>query len=135
MSIEENKALIRRYVELWSTGNLALADEIFAENFVDHTHPNQIPGSEGVKQAVMAFRVGFPDASVTIEQMIGEGEFVAFRFVMQGRHLGTFAGFALTGREDVLTGVDFVRVVGGKMVELWSTQDTLSWAEQLEGRK
>jgi steroid delta-isomerase-like uncharacterized protein len=131
MGSETNKAIVRRYVELWSTGNLGLADEVLAADFVDHTHPKQSPGPESVKQEVKAFREGFPDARVTIEQMIGEGDTVAFRFVMRGTHLGMFAGFPPTGKEDVLTGVDFIRLADGKMVELWSTQESLSWAQQL----
>jgi len=93
MNIEANKAIVRRYVELWSTGNYALADEVLAANFVDHTHPNRIPGPESVKQEVKAFREGFPDAHISIEQMIGEGDTVAFRFVLRETHLGTSAGF------------------------------------------
>src|SRR5437588_3228716 len=131
MNIEANKAIVRKYIELWSTGNLALADEVLAADFVDHTHPNQAAGPESVKQEVKTFREGFPDARITIEQMIGEGDTVAFRFALRGSHLGMFAGFAPTGKEDVLTGVDFIRLADGKMVELWSTQETLSWAQQL----
>jgi SnoaL-like polyketide cyclase len=63
--------------------------------------------------------------------MIGEGDTVAFRFVLRGTHLGTFAGFPPTGKEDVLTGADFVRIADGKVVELWSIQEMLSWAQQL----
>jgi len=48
MDIEVNKAIIRRYIELWSTGNLVLADEVLAADFVDHTHPNQTPSSESI---------------------------------------------------------------------------------------
>jgi len=131
MDIEANKAIVRKYIELWSTGNLALADEVLAANFVDHRHPNRIPGPESVKQEVKAFRDGFPDVRMTIEQMIGEGDTVAFRFVLRGTHLGTFAGFPPTGKEAVLTGADFVRIADDKMVELWSVQETLSWAQQL----
>lgn len=131
MDIEANKTIVRRYIELWSTGNLSLADEILAADFVDHTHPHQTPGPESVKQEVKAFREGFPDARITIEQMIGEDDTVAFRFVLRGTHLGTFAGFPPTGKEDMLTGVDFIRIADGKMVELWSIQDTFSWAQQL----
>jgi len=131
MNIEANKAIVRKDIELWSTGNLALADEVLAANFVDHTHPNRIPGPESVKQEVKAFRDGFPDARITIEQMIGEGDTVVFRFVLRGTHLGTFAGFPPTGKEDVLTGADFVRIADGKIVELWSIQETLSWDQQL----
>jgi hypothetical protein len=74
---------------------------------------------------------GFPDARITIEHMIGEGDSIAFRFVLRGTHLGTFAGFPPTGKEAVLTGADFVRITDSKMVELWSIQETLSWAQQL----
>ncbi len=131
MDLEANKALVRKYVELWGTGNLALADEVLAMDFVDHTHPNQVPGPASVKQEVQTFREGFPDACITVEQMIAEDNTVAFRFIMRGTHLGTFAGFTPTGKEDILTGVDFIRIADGKMVELWSTQDTFSWVQQL----
>jgi steroid delta-isomerase-like uncharacterized protein len=131
MDSDGNKAIARRYVELWSTGDPALADEVLAADFIDHTHPEQVPGPEGVKQAVKAFREGFPDARIAVEQLIGEGDIVAFRFVLRGTHLGPFAGFPPTGKEDSLTGADFVRIAGGKIVELWSSQDTFSWAQQL----
>lgn len=131
MSVEANKAIVRRYIELWSTGNLALADEVLAADFVDYTNPDQPPGPEGVKQVVKAFREGFPDARIAIKQMIGEGDTVAFRFVLRGTHRGVFAGLPPTGKEAILTGMDFTRIVDGKVVELWSTQDTLSWAQQL----
>jgi steroid delta-isomerase-like uncharacterized protein len=131
MGIETNKAIVRQYIELWETGNLVLADEVLAPEYVDHTHPNQPAGPEPVKQEVTAFRAGFPDARISVEQMIGEGDLVAFRFVLRGTHLGLFAGFPPTGKEAVLTGVDFVRVVDGKIRELWSTQDTFNWAQQI----
>lgn len=76
MNIEANKALVRRYIELWETGNLVLADEILAAEYVDHTHPHHLPGPEPVKQEVAAFRSGFPDARITVEQMIGEGDLI-----------------------------------------------------------
>lgn len=131
MDLEANKALVRRYVEMWETGNVALADEVLAAAYVDHTHPDRAPGPESVKEEVLAFRAGFPDARIRIEQMISEGDTVAFRFVLRGTHQGPFAGFAPTGKEAILTGVDFIRIAGGRMVELWSSQETLSWVLQL----
>lgn len=131
MSIEDNKTVVRRYVELWETGNLVLADEILAAEYVDHTRPQRPSGPEPVKEEVTAFRSGFPDAHSTVEQMVGEGDIVAFRFVLRGTHLGDFAGFPPTGKETVLVGADFVRIVDGKICELWSTQDTFGWAQQI----
>src|SRR5205085_6986779 len=90
MDIEANKAIVRKYLELWDTGNLALADEVLAPHFVDHLHSELAPGPESVKKEVAAFRGAFPDAKGTVEQMIGEGDTVAFRFVLRGTHEGTF---------------------------------------------
>jgi steroid delta-isomerase-like uncharacterized protein len=131
MSNESYKTLIMLYIELWKTGNLEIADEIFAPDYVDHTHPERAPGPEPVKQEVQPFRASFPGASITIEQMIGEGDLVAFRFTMLGTHQRAFAGFPAAGKEVILTGMDFVRIADGKLVELWSCQDTLSWVLQL----
>ena len=59
MGIGANKALASRYIELWNTGNLALADEVLALDFVDHTHPELPPGPGAVKHEVTAFRRAF----------------------------------------------------------------------------
>lgn len=131
MTIEANKALVRRYIELWETGHLALADEILDAEFVDHAHPDRPPGPEPVKQEVTAFRTAFPDAHATIEAMMGEGDLVAFRFVLRGTYSEPFAGFPPTGKVAVLTGADFVRIADGKIRELWSMQDSFSWAQQI----
>ena len=116
---------------MWNTGNLALADEVLAPDFVDHLHPELAPGPESVKKEVAAFRAAFPDAKVTVEQMIGEGDMVAFRFVSHATHQGPFAGFPPTGKQVVITGMDFIRIAEGKIAEVWSSQDTLSFLLQL----
>jgi steroid delta-isomerase-like uncharacterized protein len=130
MSIEANKALVQRYIELWITGNLALADEIFDATYVDHTYVEQEPGPEAVKQDVQAFHTGFSHVRAKIDQVIGEDNLVAFRFELRGIHSGVFAGLPPTGKEAVLRGADFIRIQNGKMVELWSLQDTLNWVQQ-----
>ena len=134
MNIEENKLLVTRYLQLWSSEDESIAADIFAPDYIDHTHPNRAPGSESVKQEIAAFRAAFPDARATIEHMIGEGDIVAFRFVLRATHQGQFGPFPPTGKEVVLTGMDFVRIANGRLVELWSSQDTLSWVQQLGGK-
>ena len=71
-----------------------------------------------VKQAVKDFRTGFPDAQVTIEHILCEGDMVAFRSVIRGTHQQPFAGFYPTGKEVVFRGTDFIRIANGKLVEL-----------------
>jgi len=131
MDTGANKALVRRYVELYNTGNVALADEVTISAFVDHTHPELRPGPEDVKHEVATFRAAFPDAYVTIEDIISEGDTVAFRFELQGTHLGIFAGLPATGKIMTMTGMDFIRIANGKLAELWSNQDTLGLLQQL----
>ena len=131
MDIEANKVLVRRYVELWNTGNLALAHEVLAADFVDYAHPEFTPGPESVKQAVMDFRTSFPDAQVTIEHLLCEGDIVAFRAVIRGTHRAVFAGFPPTGKEVVFRGMDFIRIADGKLVELWNCQQALEFVLQL----
>jgi steroid delta-isomerase-like uncharacterized protein len=125
------KALVSRYVELYNTGNVAIADEVIAADFVDHTPPELEPGPESVKRMVADFRAAFPDAHGMIEQVIAEGDVVAFRFVLRGTHRGMFGGIPPTGRRMTLTGMDFVRIADGKFAELWSNQDTLGLLRQL----
>jgi len=131
VSVESHKSLAMKYIELWNTGNLAFADEVLAPDFVDHSHPEFSPGPTSVKQAIADFRAAFPDAHVTIEQMISEGDTVAIRLVLRGTHQATFAGFPPTGKQAVLYGMDFIRIANGKLVELWNCSDTLNWALQL----
>ncbi len=131
MESEASKALVRRYLELWGTSNPVLAKEILAVDFVDHTHPDQEPGPEAVTREATSFREAFPDVRIILEQMLAERDLVAFHFTVRGTHLGTFAGCPPTGKEAVLTGADFIRIADGKIAELWSYQDTLSWVLQL----
>lgn len=131
MDIKANKALVRRYVELWNTGNLTLADEVLAADFVDYAHPEFTPGPESVKQAVTDFRTSFPDAQVTIEHLLCEGDMAAFRSVIRGTHQAVFAGFPPTGKEVIFRGTDFIRIADGKLAELWNCQQTIEFVLQL----
>lgn len=131
MSQEAHQTLVRQYIELWETGNLALAEQILAADFVDHTHPEWSPGPEGIKRDVQAFRAAFSDVKITVEHLLCERDMVAFSFAMRGTHQGVFAELPPTGKEVVLIGADFLRIADGKIAELWSYQDTLSWVKQL----
>jgi len=131
MPIEANKALVRRYLDMYTSGDVRIADDILAANFVDHSHPELPPGPAPVKRMVADVHAAFPDAKTMVEDMIGEGDAVAFRFTLRGAHAGPFAGIPPSGRMVILTGMDFIRIANGRIIELWSSQDTLSWALQL----
>jgi steroid delta-isomerase-like uncharacterized protein len=134
MSIEANKALVRRLVEgVWSTGNLAAADEILAPNMVDHAA--QMGGGagdrEGFKNQVRMFRAAFPDGHTRIDDMIAEGDKVVLRWTDGGTHRGEFMGIAATGRPVTITGIDIYCIADGKVVEYWCNEDELGLLRQL----
>jgi predicted SnoaL-like aldol condensation-catalyzing enzyme len=82
MSTEENKALARRVLEeMFNKGNLDLADEVFAPDYVDHdpAMPEDIRGPEGFKEYVSIFRTAFPDLHLEIEDQVAEGDKVVTR--------------------------------------------------------
>ena len=84
---EENKAIARRFVEVFQTGDVSTLDEVLASNFVEHNpFPEQPPGPEGMKQVLGMMRAAFPDMGISLEDMIAEGDKVAVRAKMTGTH-------------------------------------------------
>ncbi len=134
MSSEENKAIARRWSEeLWSKGELAVADEIVAPNYVRHDpgDPFIVEGSEGVKRLVGGARSLMPDLHITIEDVIAEGDKVVSRYTATGTVTGEFMGRAFTGKETRATAIQIFRIVDGKIVESWANRDDLGLAQQL----
>ena len=112
-NVQANKALVERYLEMWNTGNAAIADQILSPTWQDHNHP-EITSIEGVRQALAATRQAFPDFHISVEAIIGERNVVALRAIVQRTRQGSFE----TSRV-----VWFVRVEDGKLAELWTVAE------------
>lgn len=131
---EQNKALVRRYNDdFWGKGDQALANELFAENLVDHDPAGQSlpPGREGMKQALANFRTAFPDLETSCEHLIAEGDTVVLRWKARGTHRGELMGIPPTGKQVTLKGVDILRIENGKIAERWAEYDNLGLLQQL----
>jgi predicted ester cyclase len=131
-----NKLIGRRVlVELWGEGRLAVADELYAPDYVDHVgrgpEASRVIGPEGIKQAVTLFRTAFPDLRYEVEAQLAEGELVLSRFSASGTQTGSFLGAAPSGRQVTYTGMDLNRIVNGKIVESWVNYDALALLQQL----
>ena len=72
MSLEENKAIVRRFIEAYNKRNLDLLDDLVAPDYVDHTH--QLQGRDEIKQQYAMAYKAFPDWYETIEDIIAEGD-------------------------------------------------------------
>lgn len=110
MDQEANKAIVRRYIEMWNTGDVAHATAVLAPAYVDHAHP-EVTGPESVTQALQRIRTAFADFHITIDMMISEGELVALRGTIRRTQQGNVR---------VSRVIWFVRISDGKMAELWT---------------
>jgi predicted ester cyclase len=128
MSVEENKAIARRLVEEgWA--NPEIIDEIVAPDFVWHHDPE---GREAYKGAWIGWFAGLPDARMTVEDMIAEGDKVVVRWACSGTQTGTLWGIPPTGKSVSITGTFTFRFAGGKIVENnWRNWDYLGLYRQL----
>jgi steroid delta-isomerase-like uncharacterized protein len=136
MSVEENKALVRRYLgdafaEV-QRGNLAATDELLASDatFYDPGAPPSV-GREAQRQRSTVLVSAFPTAHFTIEEMVAEGDKVAVRWTFNGTHEGPFMGLPPTGKNVTMTGITIYRIVNGKIQEAWSNFDQLGVLQQL----
>ena len=129
MSLELNKAIIRRLMEAVSEQNLSVLDELIAPDFVEHTF--QLKGLESMKQtAIMLFK-GFPDLNVTIENITAEGDKVWDHVTAIGTHTGQYRGVAPTGKKITFSGVRIWRIIDGKITERKTVRDMLEFLRQI----
>lgn len=132
MSLQENKALVRRFVEnVQNQHDLAEIDELYSPNFVDHSGAANLPGIEGVKAFFTMMFTAFPDMHFTIRQQLAEGDQVATHKTFFGTHLGTFIGIPPTGKQVSIEAMDIFTISEGKIIDHWSVGDFLSMLQQL----
>lgn len=125
--------LVRRFhTELLSARDPAVVDAFFGEGFVSHNMPPGFPeGREGVKRFFSMFRDAFPDVTVEIDELVADGDRVAAATTFTGTHDGELMGMAPTGKRVSVTGIDIVRVEGGRIVEHRGLTDIVGLMRQL----
>jgi predicted ester cyclase len=132
-SAEENKRLVRRFYEEIDKGNLAIVDELVAEDYMDHNpppFPSSATGRERLKQDFTLFWEATP-GSHHIEDQIAEGDMVVTRLTSIGKHTGDLPGAPRTGNDMKMTSITIHRIANGKLVEKWSEKDMISLLTQL----
>ncbi len=130
MSVEENKEVVRRYVE--ATGDVDRQAAMLSPDVLDHDIPPAYPrGVEGYRQFASLYFGAFSDIRVTLHELVAEGDTVVFHASARGRHTGAFMGIPPTGREVTFTEIAINRVAGGKIVEHRGVTDLLGVLQQL----
>jgi predicted ester cyclase len=134
MSAEQNKILVRRVnKEFIEGGNMDTFNEIFAEDFVNHTAP---PGTPKNRDGVIYFfnhllKSAFPDLRVEIHDMVAEGDKVSTRKSFTATHKGEFFGVKPTGKNVVMDVIDMIELRQGKFIGHWGILDLHSVMAQL----
>lgn len=132
MSVEQNKAILRRGAEAFNnaedrSGWFAIHDPaVIAEG----VRPEPVD-LEGLKKFYSGLWLAFPDLCMTIEDMVGEDDRVAWRLTVDGTHESEFRGVPATGVKVQFAAQYFFRFRNGKIVERWSNFDRLGILAQL----
>ena len=131
--MSEIKALARRWFdEVWNQGRTAAIDEMLAPTAVVRgLGQGDLVGPAAFKTFHAAYREAFPDVQLRIDAVVEEHDVVAVRWSGHGTHQGGSLGFAATGRPVRFSGVTFMRVENGRLVEGWNVFDQLGMLQQL----
>ena len=133
MSTEANKALIRGFLaEVWDRGNVAALDNYFGPTYRRHggrgTPPLDLAGQ---RKRLLGIRAAFPDVTITLEDLVAEGDRVVLRGTLRGTHQGPFLSVPPTGKRVEVALLDVMRIEDGRVVEHWGGPDFLDWLGQL----
>ena len=134
-SAQENKALVRRFVEAQANADLDTLDELLAPDFVDHNPlPGQEPGREGFMRSVAEDQAVVSDVRNTIDYQATDGDdMIITRYTVRTRHdRGEFYGLMPTGKVDEAMAIVIHRIVGGKIAEEWGASETGSLLKEME---
>jgi steroid delta-isomerase-like uncharacterized protein len=134
VDLERNRATARRWSEeLWSRGNLAVADEIVASDYQRHDPGDPFParGPEDVKRIVAMLRGMLPDFHIEVEAMIAEGDMVVSRYTATATDTVGYMGQPPTGKSIRTPAIQIFRFADGKIVESWAARDDLGTLRQL----
>lgn len=132
MMSQQHTATIQTWIrEAINGGNLAVVDELAHPDYVYRNPTEELRGAEAVKGLFAAYRAGFPDFHVHVDERVADGDRIAQAFTLTGTHRGEFMGIPATGKAIKVHGVVISRFADGKIVEEWEVIDQLTFMEQL----
>jgi steroid delta-isomerase-like uncharacterized protein len=126
---EANKAAVRDCFDNASRGKFDTLPQIVTEDYV--LHPEGIRGADGLREMVEGYRAAFADLSLTVEHQFTEGDYVATRYTLRGRHDGELMGTPPSGNTIEVTGLTISRCRDGRIEEEWELVDVQGLLSQI----
>jgi predicted ester cyclase len=120
------------FEEPWK-GNFDVIDQYVDASYIgyDPTEPGTIRGPEGFKAQIQQYLTAFPDARITVDEQIADGDTVATRWTGRGTHQGDLMGITPTGKQVTVWGIAIEKYKNGKLVESWNNWDALGMLQQV----
>jgi steroid delta-isomerase-like uncharacterized protein len=131
--MRKHESLYREAIEqIWNRGNLDAADQFFAEDYVGHDPLFPRRGGASLRDVVRRYREAISELSYEVHEVLVDGDRIAARWTVTGRHTGELFGVKGTGRPLEVSGMSINRIEDGRIAEGWVFNDTLSMLRQLE---
>ncbi|MBE0633097.1 ester cyclase [Candidatus Bathyarchaeota archaeon] len=130
MTLEDNKAIVRRFLEEGNREGMTPV-ELCAKGFTAHISGSPAMDLQSFQQYQVTYFASFSQSGIIIEDMIAEGDKVAFRGVVRAIHMREFMGTPSSGKQVVVSVIGFARLKEGKIEEWWNSPDRLSWMQQI----
>jgi steroid delta-isomerase-like uncharacterized protein len=126
-------ALLTAQIEqVWGRGATALVDTLYADSVVDRMPiPGQPSGRAAMKDVVTLFRTAMPDLRMELHTVLACGDRGVDLWTLTGTHSAPLFGVPATGKRVQFSGIDMVRVAGGRIAEIWHVEEMAQFAEQL----
>ena len=127
--------VVRKFHQIWSTGQIAQLDSVMTPDFVFHyTNGNESKGIDSTKLVVAQVRTLFPDTKHEILDLIAEGDRVVARYKVTATHQNKFDGYSPTGKKLVMSVADIYRIDNGKIAEEWQFANQSDLDNQLKAK-
>jgi predicted ester cyclase len=121
---DPNEDLVRRWIEVWNTGDLDAVDDLLAPDFVRHAPDSpEVRGPAAERQLIATYLAAFSDLRFTIEALVTEGDTVAVRLSAVGTQRGDLFGLPLAGGNVHIEITETDRIAGDKIAEQWVVID------------
>ena len=131
MSQQHNAEVFRTVMqEAFGKGNVAALDGLFASDAKEHQF-GMPPTVEGLKGSIMGLRSAFPDLTLTVEEVVIDGDMVWGRATARGTHLGPFMGMTPSNKKFAIQVFDMCKFDNGRIVEHWGVPDRFALMAQL----
>jgi steroid delta-isomerase-like uncharacterized protein len=130
--MSENIEIITRFEYAFRAADQTTIDELCDAGLVDHNPaPDHEPTLAGFKQKVAGFKAVFPDLEEDLQEIIADSDAVATRWVVTGSLQREFMGIPASGQTIRVEGMNFYRLKGGRVTDIWTQFDGVALMQQL----